>query len=57
MTIVEKKIKNNFNSDNKIAGRDFVSGFMKRDPKLSVRRPESVSVNRVFDLNKTSVNL
>ena len=53
----KNNIKNNFNSDNKMAGRDFVAGFMKRHPKLSLRRPESVSVNRVFGLNKTSVNL
>lgn len=49
----KNNIKNNFNSDNKMAGRD----FMKRHPKLSLRRPESVSVNRIFGLNKTSVNL
>ena len=48
----KNNVKNNFNSDNKMAGRDFVAGFLKRHP-----RPESVSVNRVFGLNKTSVNL
>ena len=53
----KNNIKNNFNSDTKMAGRDFVAGFLKRHPKLSHRRPESVSVNRVFGLNKTSVNL
>ena len=53
----KNNIKNNFNSDTKMAGRDFVSGFLKRHPKLSHRRAESVSVNRVFGLNKTSVNL
>ena len=40
-----------------MAGRDFVSGFLKRHPRLSLRKPESVSINRVFGLNKTSVNL
>ena len=40
-----------------MAGRDFVSGFLKRHPKLSLRKPEAVSLNRVFGLNKTSVNL
>ena len=40
-----------------MAGRDFVSGFLKRHPKLSLRKPEAVSLNRVFGLDKTSVNL
>ena len=40
-----------------MAGHDFVSGFLKRHPRLSLRKPESVSINRVFGLNKTSVNL
>ena len=38
----KNNIKNNFNSDNKMAGRDFVEGFMKRHPKLSLRRPKKV---------------
>ncbi|CAB3992757.1 PREDICTED: uncharacterized protein LOC101240405 [Paramuricea clavata] len=40
-----------------MVGLDFVAGFLKRHSKLSLRRPKSVSVNRVFGLNKTSVNL
>ena len=38
-----------------MAGRDFVAGFLKRHPILSLRKPEVVSLNRVFGLNKTSV--
>ena len=53
----KNNIKNNFNLINGMAGRDFVSGFLKRHPKLSLRKPEAVSLNRVFGLNKTSVNL
>ena len=53
----KNNIANNFNSVNGMAGRDFVSGFLKRHPKLSLRKPEAVSFNRVFGLNKTSVNL
>jgi hypothetical protein len=33
----KNNIKNNFNSDNKMAGRDSVTGFTKRHPKLSLR--------------------
>ena len=46
--------KNNIN--NNLAGRDFVNGFLKRHPKLSLRKPESISMNRVFGLNRVSVN-
>ena len=34
----KNNIKNNFNSDNKMAGRDFVAGFLKRHPRLSLRK-------------------
>ena len=44
----KNNISNNFNSDNKMTGRDFVNGFFKRHPKLSLRKPESFSMNRVF---------
>ena len=30
-------IKNNFNGDTKMCGRDFVAGFLKRHPRLSLR--------------------
>ena len=53
----KNNIKNNFNFINGMAGRDFVSGFLKRHRKLSLRKPEAVSLNRVFGLNETSVNL
>ncbi len=50
-----KKIKHPFNKTNQMAGRDFVSGFLKRRKSLSLRKPEGVSLNRVFGLNRTSV--
>ena len=49
------KIKHPFNKTKQMAGRDFVAGFLKRQPSLSLRKPESVSLNRVFGLNRTSV--
>ena len=53
----KNNIKNNFSFINGMAGRDFVSGFLKRHCQLSLRKPEAVSLNRVFGLNKTAVNL
>ena len=55
---VEKnKIKQPFNMEKKHAGRDLVTAFLKRRSISSVRKPEAVSLNRVFGLNKTAVNL
>lgn len=39
-----------------MAGRDFVKGFLKHNPRLSHHKPEGVTLNRVFGLNKTSVD-
>ncbi|XP_057312355.1 uncharacterized protein LOC130653871 [Hydractinia symbiolongicarpus] len=50
------KIKHPFNKVHQMAGRDFVSGFLKRRQTLSLRKPEAVSLNRVFGLNKTSID-
>ena len=44
------KIKHSFNMPKKLAGRDFVEGFLKRQG-MSVRKHEGVSLNRVFGLN------
>lgn len=50
------KIKHPFNKEKKLAGRDFIAAFLKRQSILSVRKPEAVSLNRVFGLNKSAVN-
>ena len=50
-----KNIKHPFNRQTEMAGRDFVSGFLRRRKNISLRKPESVSLNHVFGLNKTSV--
>ena len=44
-----------FNHETQMAGRDFVSCFLKRRKNLSLRKPESIALNRVFGLNKASV--
>ncbi|XP_065662703.1 uncharacterized protein LOC136085333 [Hydra vulgaris] len=50
-------IPNLFNKDSKLAGEDFVRGFLKRHPDLSLRKPEAISINRVFDLNKDDIKI
>ena len=51
----QRGIENPFNKTKKMAGRDFVESFLKRNASLSLRKPEGVSLNRVFGLNKKSV--
>lgn len=39
-----------------LAGRDFVEGFLKRNPMLSLRKPQGVALNRIYGLNRESVS-
>ena len=38
-----------------MAGRDFVAGFLTRHSNVSLRKPEAISLNRLYGLNKVSV--
>lgn len=49
-------IENNFNKESKLAGRDWVVGFLKRNPELSLRKPEATSINRILAFNKIEVD-
>ncbi len=51
----KNKLSHPFNKEKKMAGRDFVDGFLKRQKTLSLRKPEAIALNRVFGLNKASV--
>lgn len=54
---VEKNnIKYPFNVEETRAGRHFITAFLGGKNILSVPKPESVSLNRVFELNKSAVD-
>ena len=55
--VSKKKIKNPFNSEKGMADRDFVAGFLKRHPDLSLCKPEAIALNRVFGISKESISL
>ena len=50
--VAEKlNIEHPFNKDSKKAGRDWLSGFLRRHPELAVRHPEPTSMNRAVGFN------
>lgn len=53
---VKLKIKHNFNKQNKVADRDSLQGFLKRNPMLSLRKPEVTSIKSIQGYYKIQVN-
>lgn len=51
------KLKNNFNKETQLAGKDWYYGFMSRHPSISLRIPEATSLNRITAFNANEVNL
>lgn len=50
-------IPHQFNKSAKLAGQDWLNGFLKRNPRISVRKPEATSMSRITAFNKQEVNL
>lgn len=44
-----------FNKDKRMAGQDWLNGFLHRNPKISFRKPEATSAARARAFNKPSV--
>ncbi|KAJ8049297.1 hypothetical protein HOLleu_01980 [Holothuria leucospilota] len=48
-------IKHRFNTNNKMAGYDWLSGFMSRHPELAIRKPEAMNIARAVGFNRPQV--
>ncbi|XP_030757703.1 jerky protein homolog-like [Sitophilus oryzae] len=48
-------LKHPFNNNAKLAGSDWLAGFKKRNPQLSIRAPEATSIARAAGFNKPQV--
>jgi hypothetical protein len=49
------EIKHKFNKDSHTAGKDWLVNFLKRNPSVSIRKPEATSINRIVGFSKTEV--
>ncbi|KAL2098398.1 hypothetical protein ACEWY4_007605 [Coilia grayii] len=51
------KIKHSFNTELKMAGKDWLYGFMRRQGTLSVHTPQPTSISRMVGFNRPKVNM
>lgn len=52
---VKNKFEHQFNNDKKAAGKDWLRGFRKRNPDISLRKPEPTSAARAQAFNRPQV--
>ncbi|KAJ4445218.1 hypothetical protein ANN_07019 [Periplaneta americana] len=53
----KNKIPHTFNSETKLAGKDWLYLYLKRNPDISLRQPEGTSINRISSFNEVEVKL
>ncbi|CAM1298233.1 Uncharacterised protein r2_g781 [Pycnogonum litorale] len=51
----EMKINHRFSKSQKMAGRDWLQGFMKRNTDLSLRKPQGTNIARAAGFNRIQV--
>jgi hypothetical protein len=49
------KVAHNFCKETKLAGRDWLEGFLRRNRGISLRRPQATSINRITAFNKEEI--
>lgn len=50
-------IPHRFNKEKELAGKDWLDGFLKRNPLVSIRKPEATSLNRIKAFSKQEVKV
>lgn len=50
-------IKHDFNQEKSLAGKDWLYGFLKRNPHITLRQPEGTSLNRISAFNEEEIKL
>ncbi|KAG8223060.1 hypothetical protein J437_LFUL002008 [Ladona fulva] len=53
---VKNEIPHRFSENERIAGKDWLYGFLKRNQSVSVRKPEATSINRITGFDREEVN-
>jgi len=53
----DNKLEQNFNGSLKLAGIDWFYNFIRRNPSITIRKPEATSISRITAFNKTEVSL
>ncbi|KAJ0179839.1 hypothetical protein K1T71_004430 [Dendrolimus kikuchii] len=48
-------VSNNFNKETKMAGKEWLAGFRRRNPDISLRKPEATSAARAQAFNRPQV--
>ena len=51
----QMNIKHRFNTNMKMAGLDWLQGFLSRHPQLSIRKPQPTNTARAVGFNKEQV--
>lgn len=52
----KNNLPHTFNKDKRMAGKDWLVGFLERNPKIAFRKPEATSTARARAFNKPAVN-
>lgn len=53
----KKYIKHPFNIQKQLAGVDWFYNFIRKNPEVTVRKPEAMSMNRITAFNKVEIGL
>ena len=51
----QMNIQHRFNTEIRMAGYDWLCGFLSRHPELSIRKPEATNIARAVGFNKAQV--